>query len=67
MREKNYNWKLKKALIDSGLKQSWVAHKVGIDGAVLTKYITGERIAPKDKQEMIAKFLDCEVNDIFED
>ena len=67
MRERKYNWGLKKAIVESGLRQNFIANKISVDGAILTKYITGERIAPDEKRAMIADILNCEIDDIFKD
>ena len=65
MEKYNYNWELKKAIVENGYRQNWLANKIGIDSAVLTKYITGERIVPDEKKIIIADLLGCAVNDIF--
>ncbi len=65
MEEYNYNWELKKAIVEKGYRQNWLANKIGIDSAILTKYITGERIVPDEKKIIIADLLGCAVNDIF--
>jgi len=60
-----YNWNLKKMIVESGLKQTWIANKTGVDAAIFTKYITGGRPVPQEKRKIIAGLLQCKEKDIF--
>jgi len=65
MKEYIYNWDLKKMIIGKGFRQNWLASKCGVDSAVFTKYISGERKVPDKTKPIIAQLLSCEVEDIF--
>jgi transcriptional regulator with XRE-family HTH domain len=49
--------KLKLAISDSGLKQTFIARKIGIDPAVLSKYVTGTRETPVEVIKKISRVL----------
>ena len=49
--------KLKIAISASGLKQSHIAQKIGIDYSLLSRYVTGERECPDDIIKKISKVL----------
>lgn len=56
---------LKKAILESGLKQSFIAQKVGIDQTTLSKKINGH-IRFEDKEKIrIAKVLDQSIYELF--
>jgi transcriptional regulator with XRE-family HTH domain len=48
---------LKKIIDASGLKQKWIAKRIGIDAATLSRYVSGERVAPVDVIKTVAKLL----------
>ena len=60
-----YNVRLKAAIVESGLKQTWIARKIGIDPAVLSGIVAGYRIPTVEQQEDIAGILSYGVGDLF--
>jgi len=62
-----YNVKLKAMIHNKGLKHKWLAAKVGVDAAVFTKWITGERVPTQEQKRNLAGWLGCLVRDIFEE
>lgn len=60
-----YNSDLKAMIHSKGLKNNWLAAQVGVDRAVFTKWITGERIPSIVQKSILAGVLNCDVSDIF--
>ena len=49
----NYKQQIK----DKGLKQSWIAEKLGISDAMLSLFLSGERNFDLDKENELKKIL----------
>ncbi|MCP4492358.1 MAG: helix-turn-helix domain-containing protein [Gammaproteobacteria bacterium] len=49
--------KLKKIIEASGYRQNWVARRIGIDASLLSRYVSGERVAPAAIVRRLAKLL----------
>jgi DNA-binding XRE family transcriptional regulator len=59
------NVSLKVMLLTKGRSQLWLARKVGVCEATLSKIICGWRNPPLELQEKIAHALECNVEQIF--
>jgi len=57
--------KLKQYIINSGLKQKWIAIKIGIAETDFSKIVNGKQVADFDQQKAIAEFFNEEVGDLF--
>lgn len=49
--------KLKRAVLNSGMKQKWIAEQIGICEWLLSRYVTGERKLPVHRRRQLAKLL----------
>ncbi|MHB1443076.1 MAG: helix-turn-helix transcriptional regulator [Candidatus Humimicrobiaceae bacterium] len=56
---------LKVFIINSGLKQSYIASKLGISENTLSCYISGRRNPKVYTAKKLADILNCSVEDIF--
>jgi DNA-binding XRE family transcriptional regulator len=56
---------LKKQILKSGYKQSYIATQTGIPYQTLTAYITGRRNPSQKNKEKLANILNCKIGDIF--
>lgn len=62
----NYNWSLKKAIMNNNYNQAEFSEKIGRDPAFISRILRG-RINPTDaEKEIIAKALDMKVSELFE-
>ena len=60
-----YNERLKKAIYESGYRQGWVADQIGVDAAVLSHYISGNREPTEKQKKELAKILNKAQKDLF--
>jgi hypothetical protein len=49
--------KLKKAILASGLKQKWIAARIGMDCTQLSHYVIGDHPTPPRVIKAVAKLL----------
>ena len=56
--------KIKKAIQDSGLKQKFVADKLGVSEITLSYYISGTRNPSRDRLRDLAKICRCRIKDL---
>jgi transcriptional regulator with XRE-family HTH domain len=56
--------KIKKAIQDSGLKQKFVADKLGVSEITLSYYISGTRNPSRDRLRDLAKVCRCKISDL---
>ena len=56
--------KIKKAIQDSGLKQKFVADKLGVSEITLSYYISGTRNPSRDRLRDLAKICRCKIRDL---
>ena len=62
--EENMN-NLKSVITISGLKQSWIANKIGEHPSRISDWIAERRIPSSPKKRMLCKILGCKVGDLF--
>jgi len=62
-----YNERLKGMIQNRGLKNSWIAQKIGVDSTMITKFINGNRTPSQVRKQLIADILNCKIKDIFKD
>ena len=55
---------IKKAIQNSGLKQKFVADKLGILEITLSYYISGTRNPSRDRLRSLAKICRCKISDL---
>jgi len=55
--------KLKRKIIESGLRQNFIAGKIGVTAGALSMYCSGYRIPPAIL-ERLAEVLDCEPGEL---
>lgn len=48
---------IKKKIENRGLKQKWVAEKIGVSEAMLSLYLSGERNLSIEKEKMLVGLL----------
>jgi len=60
-----YNQRLKGAIQNSGLKNAWLANKIGVDQTMITKWINDQRIPSQLQKNELERLLNCNVVDIF--
>ncbi len=59
--------RLKEVIEDKGLKQCWIARKLGVSRQTVSNWIRGET-RPRDKDKLrLAKLLDIPVSIFFEE
>ena len=58
--------KAKIAIDASGLKQRYIAEKLGIDAGLLSRYVTGEKPMPDTLAKRIANVLQVPVGQVRE-
>lgn len=51
----------------SGLRKGFIAEKLKITVRQLRKYETGESLIPMDKAYILARLLECKVDDLYEE
>ena len=56
---------IKQVIALSGLKQSWIANKIGEHPSRISDWIAGRRIPSSPKKRMLCKLLNCKVVDLF--
>ena len=56
--------KIKKAIQDSGLKQKFVADKLGVSEITLSYYISGTRNPSRDRLRDLARVCRCKISDL---
>ena len=56
---------LKNLIKKSGLKQRYIASKIGLTASTITNYVTGRRKPRIDTAKKLAEILNCRVEDIF--
>ena len=56
--------KIKKAIQNSGLKQKFVADKLGVSEITLSYYISGTRNPSRDRLRDLAKVCRCKISDL---
>ena len=56
--------KLKLLLDEKGIKQKWLATKLGVSNATICNFVTGRRDLPKSKAIAIASILNVELNEL---
>lgn len=61
------NWALKKAIVESGLKQTFLSEKAGIDNGVLSHAIYGRRELDSEKKTRLAEILGRTLEELFPD
>jgi putative transcriptional regulator len=55
---------IKKAIQNSGLKQKFVADKLGISEITLSYYISGTRNPSRDRLRDLARICRCKISDL---
>ena len=55
---------IKKAIQNSGLKQKFVADKLGISEITLSYYISGTRNPSRDRLRYLAKICRCRISEL---
>ena len=55
---------MKKQIIASGLKQKYIADRLGICQTVLSRYVTGDRKLPAELARPLAKLLGCKASEL---
>lgn len=60
-----YRVELKAAIVDEGRRQNWLADKVGVDPAILSHWIAGNRSPNAEQRKALAKLLNRKVKDLF--
>jgi plasmid maintenance system antidote protein VapI len=60
-------FELKKAILDSGFKQTYLASLIGIDQTLFSKAIHGHRTLSENQKVRLAQFLRKEVAELFPD
>ena len=58
---------IKKAIQNSGLKQKFVANKLGISEITLSYYISGTRNPSRDRLRDLAKICRCKIKELESD
>lgn len=66
VRRKAFGHNLQKMIPLSGMSQQEVAAKLGITNAMLSRYIHGTTMPSADKAYLLARVLDCRVDDLFD-
>ena len=56
--------KIKKAIQQSGLKQKFIADKIGVSEISLSYWIIGQRNPSKEHIKSLAKLLRCKMSDL---
>ena len=56
--------KIKQAIQDSGLKQKFIADRLGISHITLSYYISGTRNPSRDRLRDLAKICRCRIKDL---
>jgi len=57
---------LEKYLNDHGIKQKWVAGKIGMDESQFCRIVSGDRRMPADVLVELMKTLSCEAHEIYD-
>lgn len=57
----------KLAIDASGLKQVFIAKKLGLDYGLLSRYVSGERKMPENVAKMLSVFLKVPIENIYEE
>jgi transcriptional regulator with XRE-family HTH domain len=55
---------LKRVLREDGRRQNWLAEKIGVDQATMSRYVNGLHV-PDDKRRAIAAALGRDLADVF--
>lgn len=58
-------FQLKRAILESGLKQAFIARQIGLDDTTLSKKLHGYRPMTDNEKRSIAKLLRKNVCDLF--
>jgi transcriptional regulator with XRE-family HTH domain len=58
--------KTKSAIMDSGLKQIYIAKKIGIEHTLFSMQLNGHRQMPYDVAKKLAKFLKVPLSNIID-
>ena len=59
-------FELKKAILESGLKQGFIARKVGIEQTIFSKKINGHIPMTKPEKSRVAQVLRLPIKQLFE-
>lgn len=59
------HFELKRAILKSGLKQTFIARTMGLDPNLFSKKLNGYRPMTQNEKEKLAKFLGKEISDLF--
>ena len=57
--------KLKEAILNTGLKQTFIANQCGICPTILSRYVVGKRKPSAARIKVLAKVLRCRQSDIY--
>ncbi|MGG3234653.1 helix-turn-helix transcriptional regulator [Priestia flexa] len=58
--------KVKVKIVEKGLKQKYLAKKMGVSTQTLSAWATGRIIPPLESAFKLADILDCEISDLWE-
>ena len=56
--------KIKEAILNSGLKQKFIADKLGVSEISLSYWISGTRNPSRDHVKSLAKICRCKISDL---
>ena len=56
--------KIKEAILNSGLKQKFIADKLGVSEISLSYWISGTRNPSRDHVKNLAKICRCKISDL---
>jgi plasmid maintenance system antidote protein VapI len=56
---------LKKAILDSGLKQFFLAKRIGVEPTIFSKKVNGHLPITDDEKQLLAEVFGLDVNDLF--
>ena len=62
----NYNWSLKKAIVNREIEQRDLAEMIGKNPSFISQLVNGRILATEDEKKLIAQTLGVKVSDIFE-
>jgi hypothetical protein len=58
-------FELKRAILESGLKQTFIAGKVGLDPVLFSKKVNGYRPMTQAEKEQLAEILGKRIGELF--
>lgn len=56
---------IKKCILKSGFKNTYIAEQMGVHDTEISNWIAGRRTMTKDKVRKLAKLLKCKMTDLY--